>query len=62
MRNQKPERYLAFLRFRGNQGEFDAFTHGVYAFGADTDLVAEVPFELLGFGAASAAPAAVAAE
>src|SRR5260370_19335198 len=30
----------------GDQGEFDALAHGVDAFGADADLVAEVPFDL----------------
>jgi len=29
---------------RVDEGEFDAFAHGVDAFGADADFVAEVPF------------------
>jgi hypothetical protein len=37
----------------GDEGEFDAFAHGVDAFGADADFVAEVPFELTGFCAAA---------
>jgi hypothetical protein len=33
--------------------EFDAFAHGVDAFGADADFVAEMPFEGAGFCAAA---------
>ena len=36
-----------------DKSEFDAFAHGVDAFGADADFIAEVPFELVGFCAAA---------
>src|SRR6266849_8712938 len=42
------------MRLRGaGEGEFDAFAHGVDAFGAHADLVAEAPFELAGLCAAT---------
>src|SRR5260370_33249566 len=45
------------LRSAG-ESEFDAFAHGVDAFRAHADLIAEVPFELAGFCAAASARAA----
>src|SRR5258708_30678955 len=41
-----------------DQGEFDAFAHGVDAFGADADFSAEMPFELAGFCATAVTRAA----
>jgi hypothetical protein len=37
----------------GDKGEFDAVAHGVDAFGADADFIAEVPLEWTGLGAAA---------
>lgn len=39
----------------GDQGKFDAFAHGVDAFGADADAVAKMPGEFGEFAAATAA-------
>ncbi len=36
-----------------DEGEFDAMAHGVDAFGADADFIAEVPLKLAGLGAAA---------
>ena len=43
---------------RVDEGEFDALAHGVDAFGADADLIAEAPFELAGLCGAATASAA----
>src|SRR5260370_34762518 len=44
------DRAKILIRYKG---EFDAFAHGVDAFGAHADLVAEVPFDLTRFCAAT---------